>query len=172
MDLSPTVLGIHTAEVLKQRTAAAVLTIGRDTFTRHDLANVECFNYVAALNLSRVCKDLGVESVRDVFERVTPIMLAVPHVGAVALAVLGAAFEAKNLGGAAPLVAWVRKHHDPEQSKKEITTFDTIKAHAHEMQAARAERRTARTRKQTRRDEAHRTRVDRFTRRTGAAKTP
>jgi hypothetical protein len=167
MDLSATVLGKHTAELLTTRAAAAVLTIGRDKFTRADLAGVACFNYVAALNLTRALAALDCKSVKDAFDNISPSMLAVPHVGAVSLAVLGAAFEARGIGGDAPLIAWCLNHRDPE-ARKEIRTFDTIKHHAHDQQAASAERRTAKSRKRARRDEAHRQRVDRLTRRTGA----
>ena len=167
MDLSVSVLGVSTAHQLQTRNAAAVLTIGRDVFTRADLAAVSCFNYVAALNLSRALADLGAKSVKDVFDHVTPQMLAVPRIGAVSLAVLGAAFEQKGLGGSAPLVAWVMQHHDPAH-KKAVVTFDTIKHHAAEMRAATNERRAAKTRARTRRESAHRLRVDRHLRRVGA----
>jgi hypothetical protein len=161
MDLSARVLGTHATTTLRDRAAAPVLTIGRDRFTRHDLAEVECFNYVAALNLSRACADLGVGSTKEVFETITPLMLAVPQVGAIALAVLGAAFEKKGLGGDAPLEAWVTRHRDEKTQHKEFVTFDTIKAHSAEQRAARSERKSASARKRARRDTAHRLRVDR-----------
>jgi hypothetical protein len=161
MDLSARVLGTHATTTLRDRAAAPVLTIGRDRFTRHDLAEVECFNYVAALNLSRALADLGVGSTKEVFEQVTPLMLAVPHVGAIALAVLGAAFEKKGLGGDAPLEGWVTRHRDETTQRKEFVTFDTIKAHSAEQRAARTERKAAHARTRARRDTAHRLRVDR-----------
>jgi hypothetical protein len=167
MDLPATFLGTSTTEALKTRNATPVLQIGRDALTRHDLAGVDCFNYVAALNLSRALADIGAKSIRDVFEHVTPMMLAVPHVGAVSLAVLGAAFEHVGVGGGSPLVAWVTKHRAPD-SKRELVTFDTFKHRAADMKAATTERRAAKARAHARRDTAHRTRVDRYSRRTGA----
>jgi hypothetical protein len=126
LDFSTRVLGTHIATQLHTAQRYAVLTIGRDVFTRRDLAAVACFNYVAALNLSRALKDLDVKSTKDVFDRISPIDLAVPHVGAVALAVLGAAFEAKGLGNGTPLESWVQRHRHPD-TRKEIVAFGTIK---------------------------------------------
>jgi hypothetical protein len=168
MDLPATFLGTSTTEALKTRNATPVLIIGKDGLTRHDLAGVDCFNYVAAAHLTRALAELGAKSVRDVFENVSPMMLAVPHVGAVSLAVLGAAFEHVGVGGGSPLVAWVTKHRAPD-SKREVVTFDTFKHRAADMIAAAHERRAAKARKNARRDTAHRTRVDRYQRRTGAS---
>jgi hypothetical protein len=166
MDLPATFLGTSTTEALKTRNATPVLVVGKDALTRHDLAGVDCFNYVAAANLTRALSDLGAKSVRDVFENVSPMMLAVPHVGAVSLAVLGAAFQHLGIGGGSPLVAWVTKHRAPD-STREIVTFDTFKHRAADMVAATQERRAAKARRNARRDMAHRTRVDRLSRRTG-----
>jgi len=44
----------------------------------------------------------------------------------VSLAVLGAAFEAKGIGGDAPLENWFRKHRDGG-----TVTFSTLKAKQH-----------------------------------------
>src|SRR5262245_42852366 len=132
MDLSARVLGKNIAHALEERAHAAVLTIGRDTFGRGDLAAVECFNYIAAANLSRALAEFTVTSTKDVFDRIPPTALALPHVGAVALAVLGAAFEKKGLGGSTPLETWMVKHQrtngmTPEQA---IATFHTVKVRA------------------------------------------
>ena len=147
MDLTSHFLGSTTTTSLQQRIAAPVLTIGRDRFTRSDLASVSCFNYIAAGNLSKALEELGVTSTREVFEKIAPRALAVPRVGAIALAVLGAAFEAKGLGGGTPLDAWVKKHHDPEQHHREQITFATFK-HA-EAEAEKKGRRPARGRRKT-----------------------
>src|SRR4029077_14569041 len=106
--------------------AAPLLRIGADTFDRKQLAAVACYNFVAAANLSRVLADLKVKDTRDVFHNVPPTALALPHLGAVSLAVLGAAFEHKGLGGDAPLEAWVTKHR-PTDQRGEFLTFSTIK---------------------------------------------
>jgi hypothetical protein len=161
MDLSARILGTHTATAIAERNATAILTIGRDRFSRADLAGVSCFNYVAALNLSRALADLDVTSTKDVFDRIAPLALAVPHVGAVSLAVLGAAFEHKRLGGDHPLEAWVTRHRNADEQKKDFVTFDTIKHHSADQRAATSERKSAKARKAARRDTAHRLRVDR-----------
>jgi hypothetical protein len=160
MDLPARILGTATATAIATRNATAVLLIGKDRFSRSDLAAVACFNYVAALNLSRALADLKVRSTADVFERIGPIALAVPHVGAVALAVLGAAFQCKGLGGDHPLEAWVTRHRQADQ-RKTFVTFHTVKSHAADARAATAERKTAKTRHDARRHTAHRLRVDR-----------
>lgn len=126
MDLSTRVLGSGVAHQLQDRAEAVLLKIGRDTFTRADLAQVACFNFMAAANLSTVLtRELRVKDTADVFHHVAPSALALPRVGAVALAVLGAAFEAKGLGGDHPLEQWVRAH-----TKKDLPlrTFTTLKA--------------------------------------------
>ena len=130
MDYAPEFLGRYIAAKLTTRNRAAVLTIGRDHFTRADLAHVECFHFLAAQRLTRALEELGAKSVRDVFDRLSPLDLALPQVGAISLAVLGAAFEARRLTpkGASPLAAWVTKHTDPEHPKH--VTFHTVKATA------------------------------------------
>jgi hypothetical protein len=160
MDLSSTVLGATVVTYLHKTQDAAVLAIGRDRFTRSDLAAVACFNFVAAANLSAILnRELQVKDTRDVFDRVHPNRLAVPRLGAVALAVLGAAFERKGLGGDAPLVAWFKKHEIKPQ------TFGTLKARE---QAERAQaKQAATTRRAARRRTAHEIRVTRFEKRTG-----
>jgi len=160
MDLSDSVLGRSAAQYIRTRSEAALLRIGRDSFTRADLAKVACFNFNAAANLSAILnRELSVKDTSDVFERVAPRDLALPRLGAVAIAVLGAAFEAKRLGGNAPLQNWV-KHHLEDDAK--IVTFTSLK---HRDVDAAADRKALKDRKATRRDQAHRTRVDRFTKR-------
>src|SRR5262245_53424655 len=122
MDLAFKVLGSTAVGHLSKLSAEAVLIVGRDKLTRADLAGVECFNFVAARNLSAACKALGVESLRDLYETTPPRDLALPHIGVVALAVLGAAFEARKIGGENPLETYVRKH------APKLTTFHSIKA--------------------------------------------
>lgn len=167
MNLSARILGRGTVEDLTTRAAAPLLTLGRDTFYRRDLAKIDCFNFLAAANLSKHCADLGVTSTQDVFDRLTPTHFARPGLGAIALAVLGAAFQVKKLGGSQPLEAWFMLHRAKEQTR-EFVTFTTVKhaAEARDKAAEKQARKTARTRKQTRRDTAHRLRVDRFTTRT------
>lgn len=60
--------------------------------------------------------------------------------GVVSLAVLGAAFEAKGLGGDAPLEAWVKQHQDKDET---LTTFSTIKLKSLHSERGREGRRSA-----------------------------
>jgi len=150
MDLSVRLLGTRTATQLRERVSAAVLQVGSDTFTRKDLAGVECFNFIAAASLTKILTaELQVKNLRDLFERISPYDLALPRLGAISLAVLGAAFEAKSIGGAAPLDAWATKHLDGNQ--KEVTTFLSVK-HARQQQEPAPGRR----RKQAPRDRRYR----------------
>ena len=130
MDLTSHLLGRTVVDRLQLQQAAPVLTIGRDRFTRADLSGVACWNFVAALHLSRALADIGATSTKDVFDHVSPHQLAVPHVGVIALAVLGAAFQAKGLGGATPLDAWAQAHRDPTHPHRTAVTFSTIKGDA------------------------------------------
>lgn len=124
MDLSERVLGRTVATHLAERLTTAVLRIGRDTFTRDELARAHCFNYVAAENVSRLlARYVDVADTRDLFQRVSPFDLALPHLGAVSLAVVGAAFELKRVGGDAPLEKWVGKHLNGHG----VVTFTTMK---------------------------------------------
>jgi hypothetical protein len=148
MDLSARVLGTCTATHLRLTADAVVLRIGSDTFSRTDLAGVACFNFVAAANLSKILtEELSVKNTREVYEKIAPAALALPHLGAVSLAVLGAAFEAKGLGGNGPLEAWVAKH----TANHTVVTFGTFK-HRQERDAKKA-RRAARRR-------SHRPRIE------------
>jgi len=153
---------------LEARAAAPLLVIGKDVFHRHDLAQIDCFNFLAAMRLSTAVATLGVTSTKDLFDYVAPAHLVLPQIGAVALAVLGAAFEAKGLGGDQPLEAWVLKHRTTTAEK--IVTFQTLK----DQECKRTEgetraRKQRRDRKHARRDQAHRLRVSRFQLRRGAA---
>ena len=126
MDLSPSVLGRAAVSYIEERRRAPVLRIGRDEFDRAVLAGVACFNFAAAANLSRlVNQELRVKDTRDVFDNVTPQRFAIPRLGPISIAVLGAAFEAKGIGGPRPLESWVRKHHD-----NQTITFGALKHRA------------------------------------------
>jgi hypothetical protein len=150
MDFSNRVLGSYVATRLQDRASAVLLKIGRDEFHRGDLAQVACFNFLAAANLSAILnRELQVKDTRDVFEHVAPAALALPRLGAVAIATLGACFEIKGLGGDHPLEAWVRKHA-AHHTDAEIVTFGSIKAKIPHRAAAprrRASRFTLRRRK-------------------------
>lgn len=154
MDLSEAVLGHYQVAKLQQRIATPVLRIGKDAFTRAQLASVECFNYLACALLTHALDSLKVKDTAHLFESVSPQALALPRLGTVSLAVLGAAFEAKGLGGSTPLANWCKKHLD------KTVTFESIKHQAAIGEAE--ERRAAKRRKQARRNVAHAKRVERF----------
>jgi hypothetical protein len=158
MDLAASVLGKSVVDYITKTQRTAVLQIGADRFGRADLAGVACFNFVAAANLSKILnRELQVKNTRDVFDRIHPDRLALPHLGAVSLAVLGAAFEAKGLGGSAPLVAWFQKHDI------KAVTFYTLKAR--DAADTANEKKAANTRRADRKQIAHELRVNRFTKR-------
>jgi len=164
MYLSTSVLGSGIVHKLQAKGAAAVLTIGRDAFTRGQLASVACFNFQAAATLSAILnRTLEVKDTRHVFEHVPPAELAIPRIGAIAIAVLGAAFEAKGIGGDRPLEAWVKRHAGAPDAA--VHTFVSLKVReAREQAEARA---AAKQRGQARQAKAHRLRRDRFLARSG-----
>lgn len=130
MILSRRVLGASVVNHIAAKASAPLLTIGTDVFYRHDFAQIDCFNFLAAANLSRVLQDVPVRNARDLFERVPPSSLLLPHLGAVSLAVLGAAFEVKGLGGQAPLEAWMMLHSNVEDetgNEGGLVTFASMK---------------------------------------------
>ena len=162
MDYSTRVLGTGTSTRLRESARGIVLTIGRDHLTRVDLAGVECFNFQAARNLSAVLDAAGgVKSIADLYHTVPPLMLALPRLGAVSLAVLGAAFQLKKLGGDRPLESWMALHHDKASKRPEIVTFASIKSHSRDRIAEQRERETLKRRTAARRNKAHAIRVER-----------
>lgn len=163
MDFDSEVLGTNTVKALTERLNGTVLAIGRDRLTRDDLATVHCFNFIAARNLSAALTDLGVKSTRDLFDTIAPSALAVPGIGSVAVAVLGAAFQKYGLGGGHPLKTWMTKHQDNPDIKKAVATFVTVKHRANADR--REEKRAKKLRKQARRNQAHKLRTERFTER-------
>ena len=159
MNLSTTILGSTAVKQLQATSKASVLEVGSDRLTRAELARVACFNFHAAKNLSAVLKTLDVKNLADLYARLPPSAVALPHIGAISLAVLGAAFEAKRIGGEAPLESWVRKHAGTD-GRKAMVTFDTMKAR--ELAELSQEKKARKERKQARRQVAHETRVARF----------
>lgn len=163
MKLSTRVLGQTAVKTIEARIRAPVLRIGTDAFLLADLAAVDCFNFTAARNLDRILNaELHVKNTKDLFDTVHPRELALPHLGAISFAVLGAAFEAMRLGGERPLETWVAKHRDQDASR-EFVTFATMKhSQQRDAKAAADERRAAKRRKAARRSQAHRLRVERL----------
>src|SRR5262245_594927 len=126
MNLSTEILGATAVTQLQATSKAWVLEVGRDRLTRADLARVGCFNFVAARNLTAILEDVPVKSLADLYARLPPAALALPHLGVISLAVLGAAFEAKGIGGEAPLESWVAKHA-AGNGRRAMVTFHTLK---------------------------------------------
>lgn len=172
MQLSARILGAEVVRGLAARASVPVLIIGADRFRRSQLAAVGCFNFIAAAHLSEACAALGVKHTRHLFESVPPSALVLPGIGAIALAVLGAAFEVQKLGGDQPLEAWAARHR-AKDAKRAFVTFSTMKTQEAKREAGERRAKKARAaRKAARRDTAHRLRVDRFTTRQLGASTP
>lgn len=133
MDYGHHLLGLGVSRTLQERAQTTLFQIGSDKFTRGHLAKVDCYNFMSAqnpklaavLNEELIKDDRGnvrrPRNTRDLFYNVPPQKLARPGIGSFTLAVLGACFEAKGLGGEEPLRAWV-EHHDLED-----VTFNTLK---------------------------------------------
>ena len=159
MNFATTILGstaVHKLQAVQQQ---PVLIVGKDRLTRHELAAVDCYNFLAAANLTRVLKALEVPSLQDLYERIAPSALALPHLGVFSLAVLGAAFEARKIGGATPLETWARKHAGNADSP--MVTFYTLKKR--EAEGLAEEKKAGKQRRRARRAKAHQLRVARFT---------
>ena len=162
MHLSPRILGAHVVTALEATGTRPVLTIGRDTFTRRMLARTGCFNFIAAARLNTAIATLAVKSTQDLFERMPPSALVLPGIGAVSLAVLGAAFEVQRIGGARPLEAWVARHR-PTDASRDFVTFSTMKAREASREPGEPKARATRAaRTHARRQTAQGLRVGRF----------
>ena len=160
MHLPDHILGKGAVEAIQERIKAPVLTIGSDKFTRAHLASINCFNFLAAATLSNiVTNELKVKDTRDLFNNVKPTSLALPGLGVISLATLGAAFEQK-LGKT--LSDYV-DHHRADNEK--VTTFSTIKHNSADAKAERRMKKDTRARKRGRSAKAHSLRVDRFVKR-------
>jgi len=157
MHLPDNILGKGTVTALQARITAPVLTIGADTFSRRQLASLNCFNFVAAAMLSNiVTNNLKVKDTADLFRRISPSALALPGLGAISLATLGAAFESKLKKTLTDYI----DHHRGENEN--VVTFSTIKAHNADSKAEKQAKKDENKRKRSRARKAHELRVDRF----------
>ena len=164
MQLSARVLGTSTIAALHERSSAVLLTIGSDRFRRADLASIGCFNFIAAHHLSAAIVAIGgIKNTRDLFERIPPSAFVLPGIGPISIAVLGAAFEHKNIGGSSALESWMAKHRS-DGAAREFVTFDTLKTQERKREPGES-RATAqrRDRQHARRNQAQRLRVQRHT---------
>jgi len=155
MNLAPAILGSTAVKQLQENQTGAVIVIGSDLLTRGQLAAVGCFNFLAARRLGAILSDqFQVPNLRYVYDKVPPPSLVVPRLGVFSLAVLGACFEAKNLG---TLETYVAKHR--AEGVRQVS-FPSMK-HQEAQEAAR-EAKEKRRRQRQRRDQAHQLRVARF----------
>ena len=156
MYLSRTILGKSIVERLEHRASDPVLVIGADYFTRPQLSKIGCFNFLAAARLTHLLNvELKVKSTRDLFLNYGPQHLALPGLGAISLATVGAAFEVMKLGNLEDYVA--RHHHKGDHS----VTFARMKVNVLDQQAAAAEKRDKKRRQRSRGRTAHELRVAR-----------
>jgi len=163
MILNTRTLGSSTVDKLKAQRTTPILTIGSDTFTRRGLAKVDCFNFMAAKNLSDILNaELKVPNARHVYDAIHPTALALPRLGPISLAVLSAAWEALGIGGDDPLDSYIKKHESKDKDAPSLmVTFHTLKAR--EQKERSQERKDKKARKAARRDTAHTIRRERFT---------
>jgi hypothetical protein len=156
MQLPDHILGKGAVVALQERIKQPVLTIGSDKFTRAHLASINCFNFAAAAQLSNILTNhLKVQNVRDLFLNYSPRRLALPGLGVISLATLGAAFEQK-LGKT--LTDYI-DHHRAENEK--TVTFSTLKHNSPDSQGERRTKRDEKARKGRRSRQAHELRVQR-----------
>ena len=80
---------------------------------------------------------------------------------------VGAAFEARKIGGQTPLLSWVQLHARGGNEQQAMVTFHTMKQR--ELAEARNEKKATKDRKQTRRNKAHKLRLARFGERQASA---
>lgn len=122
------------------------LIIGKDSWTKHELATVlGVVQTKAASILSATCKKLGVTSTADLFKSTSPYTFAEYPAGVTTLYVMFAAFEAKGLDPE----AWYARGQESA-----IVTFLTLKHR--ELQAAQRTRDDEKKRQRTARNKRHR----------------
>jgi len=159
--LSQAILGKAIVDKLEARMSAPVLMIGQDIFTRPQLSKVACFNFTAAARLTHLLtNELKVRNTRELFQSIPPQHLALPGLGSICLATIGAAFEIKGLG---TLADYVARHTEKGHS---IVTFTTMKINVHDIAAAKKEKKELKARQRSRQAKAHEIRVERHVTRT------
>jgi len=143
---------IFGATYIRHLTGSPILTIGKDTWTRQDVAAMGITQTVACGNLSAIAKSLGVRSLQDMFDRTSPYSFTEYRAGVATLFVLFAAFKSRDL--------------DPRQwyqGKSEAATIVTFESFKHrEAKARERERRDERKRARSKRQKDHRRAVQAF----------
>jgi len=125
------------------------LVIGRDSWTKHEVATVLGVVHIKACSLlTSACKKLGATSTADVYKTCSPYSFAEFPCGVTTLYVLFAAFIAKGFDPE----AWYNRGQD-----KAIVTFLTLKHR--ELQAAKRTREDEKKRQRSARAAKHRTDV-------------
>lgn len=166
MYLSTSILGKAIVDKLEQRQSAPVLVIGSDRFTRPQLSKIGCFNFTAAARLTHLLtSELKIKNTRELFLSVPPQHLAIPQLGSICLATIGAAFEVKGLG---TLADYIARHTEKGHT---VVTFTTMKLNVLDVAAAKNEKKELKARKARRTDKAHEIRVERHVTRTGNGQT-
>lgn len=113
----------------------APLVIGRDRFSRLELAELGITHMRACYILSGIAKDLGSKSVRHLFDHSSPYTFATYPAGVTTLFVVFAVFQAEGLS----VRDWYAAGKD-----KAVTTFVTLKKK--ELEATARTKRAARKR--------------------------
>ena len=134
-----------------QLTAAdhPALIIGKDTWTKHEIATVLGVVHLKACSiLSATCKKLGVTSTADLYKSTSPYTFAEYPAGVTTLYVMFAAFEAKGFDPE----AWYHKGQE-----KAIVSFLTLKHR--ELLAAQRTREDEKRRQRAARGKKHRAAV-------------
>jgi hypothetical protein len=119
----------------------AILRIGNEAFTRHELVTrVGTGNFRAARILSDLCKTLNLTSVKDLY-MISPYELAGTHgIGVTTLFVLMSLFEAKGLD----VMKWYGKSYSKGES---AVSFDSLKHRAAKRDVEAAQREKAATKR-------------------------
>lgn len=116
------VLGSSFVNELVDRDKHAVLRIGKDRWSKHDIADrLKITHTVSCGILSAICARLGVHSTEHLYQTTSPYTFADKKMGVTTLYVMFAAFRDKGLS----VTDWVREGYG---EKKAIVTFETLKA--------------------------------------------
>jgi hypothetical protein len=99
-----------------------ILVIGRNSYSKHQLATeLGVAHLQAARLLSKAAKRFGARSIKDLYRKCTPEMLAQPqhHCGVTTIYVMLAAFAAEGLD----IDVW----YGHNQPKSGVVTYQTLK---------------------------------------------
>jgi len=145
--------GIFGSGYVKFYAELPVLTIGRDTWSRQEVAGMGLTQTVACGILSGIAKRLGVQSLADMYERTSPYSFTEYRAGVATLYVLFAAFASRGLDP----TAWYQRKRESEV----IVTFVRLKQR--EAQAQARQKTEDRSRSRAARRSSHRRAVAAFT---------